>query len=116
MTDQTFLNEFDEWASLADSDPEAFEKLRRSLIDQCIEAAPEDRRQRLRSLQWRIDQERARAKSPLGACIRLTRMMWDSVLGRGGLLENLQQLSATLEQRPVASRQTQVLPFPTRSK
>ena len=93
MNDQSYLSEFDEWASLANSDPEAFEKLRRSLIDQCIEAAPEDRRQRLRSLQWRIDQECARAKTPLGACIRLTQMMWDKILGPGGLLENLQQYS-----------------------
>ncbi len=72
-----FEKDFDAWATLADTDPQAFEDLRQALIEAFIEQAPPRCRPRLRCLQWRIEQERARSKTPLAACIRLTRMMWD---------------------------------------
>ncbi|MCP4287458.1 MAG: DUF3135 domain-containing protein [Gammaproteobacteria bacterium] len=84
--------EYKQWVEMARNDPELFENLRREAIDEVIEKAPESHRQRLRSLQWRIDQERRRSTSPLGACVRISRMMWESVAGRGGLLENLSQI------------------------
>ena len=84
--------EFRQWAEMAQNDPELFEKLRREAIDEVIDNAHESHRQRLRCLQWRIDQERRRSNSPLGACVRISRMMWESVAGHGGLLENLSQI------------------------
>lgn len=84
--------EFKQWVEMAKNDPELFERLRQNAIDEIIENAPEGHRQRLRCLQWRIDQERSRSKSALGACIRISRMMWESVAGRGGLLESLCQI------------------------
>ncbi|MCB1760220.1 MAG: DUF3135 domain-containing protein [Gammaproteobacteria bacterium] len=79
---------------MAKENPEEFEKLRLEAINEVIESAPELHRQRLRCLQWRIDQERRRASNPLSACLRLSQMMWESVSGSGGLLENLSQLQA----------------------
>ena len=113
---ENYPKEFDEWASLASSDPDGFEKLRQALIDQFIQEAPAERRHRLRCLQWRIEQERARSKTPLGACIRLSRMMWDKVLARGGLVDHLQGLSHTLETGRIGSRTGHIIPFPTRGK
>ena len=84
--------EFQQWVEMAENDPELFERLRQNAINDVIEKAPIGQRQRLRSLQWRIDQERSRSKSPLGACIRISRMMWESLAGRGGLLENLSRI------------------------
>jgi len=87
--DHSFHESFSEWAALARNDPGAFEALRQKKVQLLIERAPLRRRRRLEALQWRIDQERSRAPSPLEACRRLSGMMWHSVLGRGGLLESL---------------------------
>ncbi|RMG38516.1 MAG: DUF3135 domain-containing protein [Gammaproteobacteria bacterium] len=81
--------DFDEWATLAKEDPQAFEKMRLAAIDEYIASAPDTHRQRLRRLQWRIDQERRLARSPMSACLRISHMMWDSLLGKGGLRDQL---------------------------
>lgn len=88
--------EFRQWAEMAKEDPTQFEKLRLEAINDVIQSAPSTHRQRLRCLQWRIDQERRRASNPLSACVRLSQMMWESVSGSGGLLENLNQLQASM--------------------
>ena len=84
-----FHDDFSAWAALARRDPLAFEALRQAKVQNLIDRAPPRRRRRLEALQWRIDQERHRAATPMDACRRLSGMMWDSVLGRGGLLESL---------------------------
>jgi hypothetical protein len=112
-----YVNEFNDWASLADADPDAFERMRRELIDDFIDSAPPDRRERLRCLQWRIEQERIRSHTPLGACIRITRMMWERVTCQGGLIDQLQNLRGSVEypgQKDI--RQAEVLNFPTRTE
>ncbi|HHZ87979.1 MAG TPA: DUF3135 domain-containing protein [Chromatiaceae bacterium] len=93
MTDITRTGfDFDEWAKLAESDPKAFEKRREVLISATIDQAPEARRQRLRGLQWRVDQVRRRASTPLGACVQISEMLWDSVTGPDGLVNALDRL------------------------
>ena len=87
--------DFDAWSELANADPYAFERQRADLVDKVIEFSNKERQARLRRLQWRIDQVRERASTPLAACIRLSSMMWDSVMGEGGLHEALQTLRHT---------------------
>jgi len=84
---------FDTMMSMAKDDPEGFEHLRQQMINAVIDDAPEDSRRRLIGLQWRVDQERRLAKTPMGACIRISNMMWESVTGEGGLLEQLNAVS-----------------------
>lgn len=87
MNDSTSMPRcFDDWHRLATKDPEAFEYMRRRVIEQHIARAPAHRQERLRRLQWRVDATRRRAKTPLGACLSLTALMWDSVVGQHGLL------------------------------
>jgi hypothetical protein len=81
--------DFDEWRTLASSDPEAFEAMRRKVLQAVIDRAPEKRRQRLQGLQWRVDQVRRRSSSPMAACISLSDMMWESFAGDKGLVEAL---------------------------
>lgn len=83
---------FDQWAHLAVSDPAAFEIQRRQIMDAVISQAPVERQQRLRCLQWRIDRVRDLSQTPMAACLQLSRMMWDSVVGPGGLLDSFQEL------------------------
>jgi hypothetical protein len=100
--------DFDAWMALAQDDPDGFEAMRRAAIDEVIERAPEASRVRLRSLQWRIDQERRLARTPLKACIRISNMMWRNVMGPGGLHERFVELHGMLggdsEPRPRRAR------------
>jgi hypothetical protein len=102
--------DFDAWSELANTDPHAFERQRSELVGRVIECSNKERQPRLRRLQWRIDKVRERAPTPLAACIRLSSMMWDSVMGEGGLHEALQTLRYA---KPKAGlrRKATVLPF-----
>ncbi len=88
-----FDNWFDNLVKIAKADPDAFELLRKQMVNEVINEVPEASRRRLTGLQWRVDQERRLAKTPMGACIRISSMMWDSVTGGGGLLERLNRVS-----------------------
>ncbi|HHJ16637.1 MAG TPA: DUF3135 domain-containing protein [Gammaproteobacteria bacterium] len=96
--------DFDNWSELARSDPEAFEARRAEVIEQMIQSMPEHRQQRMRCLQWKIDQVRDRAANPMAACIKLSEMMWDSLVGPGGLREVLERVGqGEFEPPPKAS-------------
>jgi len=84
--------DFDQWAQLAKSDPRAFEEKRAQAIEELIQGMPEHKQHRMRCLQWKVDQVRNQCKTPMAACIRLSEMMWDSLVGPGGLKEALDQL------------------------
>ncbi len=100
--------DFDDWARLAAEDPAAFEARRAAVIHQFIENTPHSRRERLRSLQWRIDRTRERASNPIAACVRISRMMWDSLLGDCGLLPALDALRSG---RSWPRKTATILPF-----
>lgn len=70
--------DFDEWELLARTAPDEFEQRRCALIESEILKC--DNVQRMRGLQWRIDLERSRARNPMDACVRLSKMMWDSFM------------------------------------
>ena len=77
--------DFDEWKALAEKDPEAFEQQRQQAIEHMITSVPQERQQRLRGLQWRVDVERAKYKNALMGCRQAFNMMWDSVYSEHGL-------------------------------
>jgi hypothetical protein len=105
--------DFNEWAALAQSDPEAFDRRRLASIEALMQGMGEARRQRLRGLQFRIDMERRRARTPLKACLRLSSMMWDSFHELNAALSRLtaeplrRPRSAGREDRPAV----RILPF-----
>jgi len=94
--------DFETWARLAQSDPAAFEAKRKALIKWTIEQAQPRQRERLHRLQWKIDQIRALSTHPLGACIRITKLMWHSLAGPRGLRASFEWL----EHESDASAQT----------
>lgn len=109
--------DWDAWSDLARSDPAAFEEKRKQAIADLIATMPEAHRQRLRGLQARIDLERRRSSSALGACIRISNLMWESF---AELQEALDVLTAALKPggapppalQPVTN--AQILPFQPR--
>jgi len=92
--------DFEEWASLAKTDPQAFEARRQEEIARLIAQASPRMQTRLSGLQWKIDMERQRASNPMSSCMRIFDLMWDSVYGERGLLEALHGL----EGQPLAER------------
>ncbi|MDH3527188.1 MAG: DUF3135 domain-containing protein [Gammaproteobacteria bacterium] len=105
-------HDFDDWVALAISDPQAFETQRRQVIDRAISAAPADRQQQLRRIQWKLDQIRSTSRTPMVACLRLNRLLWESVTGENGLLACLQR-PAAVRQRP-AGAAARVIPLDPR--
>lgn len=100
--------DFDRWRRLAEEDPEAFERARKAAIDGFIDGIGDELlRERMRRLQWRVEQERARSDNPMGACIRIYNMMWRSVSDNYQLLTRLVGGQTALE--PAAP--AQVIPF-----
>lgn len=102
------------WSDLAHADPEAFETKRREAIAALIDAAPPEHRRRLEGLQFRIDMERARSRHPLGACVRVSNLMWSSLLDLQRALEQLQG-QVTEHRSTVAHavpKSAEVVPFP----
>lgn len=109
-------HDFDDWLQLARTDPQAFERRRKAVIDAFIDAAPAERRQRLRRLQWRIDAERSRASNPTAAWVKLSNMMWESLAGERGLAAAFENPVRLLAKRSAAhSPRASVLPFPRRN-
>lgn len=85
----TELPDPDELHRLAEQQPEALEALRQHMVQQLIDQSPQRLKPRLQGLQFRIDMERERCKTPMAACLRLSTMMHDcladlhdSLLGR----------------------------------
>jgi len=101
---------FESWMELWEDSPATFEYLRKKRIENYISSAPEEFRDRLRCLQWKIDTVRERAANPLAATIAISEMMWKSFTELG---EKYQDLAKVLEgnapERP--NRTATVLPF-----
>ena len=113
-TDRRYYIDFDEWSRLADNDPDTFEIKRKSLLDDFLSQFSEHRQRRLRGLQFQIDMERRRAKTPMAACIRLSDMMWESVDGKNGLRETVNQLRSgqiSVRAHPTSTKAS-IIPFP----
>lgn len=104
--------DFNEWMELASRDPDAFEARRREAVQELIDSSPRDRRERLRCLQWRIDRIREKSNNPMAGCLSLYGMMWDSVMGAGGLAEALNQFSGGVEPAE-PRRNAEIIRFPS---
>ncbi len=90
---QTEWPNVEQLIALAKTNPEALEQLRHQEIEKLIARAPEDLRRRLRGLQFQIDVKRRLHKSAMGACIELSKMMFDSVHELNDALQGLHQNS-----------------------
>jgi len=102
--------DFDAWTALARRDPQAFEKQRSRVIEAAILGAPVNKQPQLRRTQWKLDLIRRSSPTPLAACLRMQRLLWENVAGEDGLLERLQQLSRQDSAGP-PRRSAKILPF-----
>jgi hypothetical protein len=105
--------DFSEWSRLAREAPAEFERRRRETLEAAIAQAPAELQPRLRALQSRIDLECKRAKTPLGAAMRLHAMMWEEF---HKLRDALNRLSATDPRSPVSAEPTPARVIPLRPR
>jgi hypothetical protein len=70
---------FEQMTHLAKNHPEQLEALRKAQVDAIIDNAPREYQQRLRGLQFEIDCKRRLHKNPVGACMEISRMMYESL-------------------------------------
>lgn len=72
------LPSHDELSRLARDDPPAYEALRREIIDEFIDNAPDKLKPRLQGLQFRVDNLRRLSRSALGSTVKIYDLMWKS--------------------------------------
>jgi hypothetical protein len=101
--------DFNQWAELAKSDPEAFSRQRRMFIEEYIANMGHANHPMLKGLQFRIDMERRRARPPLKMCLRLSSMMWDSFYELKSVLDAAAGRNAA--SRKPSARTARVLTF-----
>ncbi len=106
---------FEFWAGLAAQDPASFEQARCQLIERLIASASDAAKPRLRGLQWQVDRLRE-VHSPLSACVRISGMMWEHLLGSNGLLDAVDRFSRPEKTSPPRLSPCQILPFVRPSK
>lgn len=103
--------EFDHWKALAETDPEAFEAARQQVLSDAISRASRGQRKRLSRMQWRLDRERELSPTPISACVKLSKMMFNRLYGEQGLVEALRgELNAKPED--AAETSSNIVSFP----
>jgi hypothetical protein len=104
--------DFDAWSALARSDPQAFEDCRDRIINEAILRAPPRKQQRLRRMQWKLNQIRNTSRTPMIACLRMNRMLWEAVTGDEGLLNCLLHPDASRRHPDATDTPTaRIIPF-----
>lgn len=102
----------DELIKLAKQDPEALEALRQREINALIDSAPAEMQRRLRGLQFQIDAKRKLSKTPMAACMAISKMMFDSVYELNDVLNGTKNDDADARE---ASNRADILSFPRAS-
>lgn len=82
------------------TDPEEFDRQTRQMIDDYINSLPEERQQRARQHQWKIDQTLSHYKDPVARMNKMVEMLWSGVDKFQKVLSNpkvVAQKSATIK-------------------
>lgn len=74
----TELPSFDELREMAEKDPEALEALRNKMVNEVIERAPLEKRDRLKGLQFKIDAKIKTSRTPFESMCKIYDEMMDS--------------------------------------
>lgn len=91
-------------SQLARDDPEAYEALRRELIEGFIKSAPERLKDRLNGIQFQVDSLRYLSRgSALGATVRIYKLMWESFHSLNHNWQDLVRIRDEYEHRQVPS-------------
>jgi len=102
--------DFEHWATLASSDPQKFEELRKNKISDVINEASGQRQKRLLGLQWQIDAVRDQHKeSSVAACLAISELMWETFQQLADVLQSQAESGLTA---PIPEVQANIIAFP----
>lgn len=109
--------DFELWAKLAKDSPEEFEKMRSNSIQEIIDNSSDEHKHRLEGLQWKIDQISEMSATPLSACLKISKLMWEHVTEEGGLQDQISTLTepGTMTSN-VPEGNAEIVQFPDRNK
>lgn len=93
---------------VAKRNPEELESIRQREVEQLIARAPEHLKARLRGLQFQIDCKRRLHRTPLGACIEISKLMLESVHSLNKALHGREP-----NELPLKVKAAKVLEFPS---
>ena len=102
---------FEEWCEMHRSDPDRFEACRLKLLNDLIDAAPDESKPRLRGLMFRMEGEARRSGSQLGYVLRLSSMMMEMLDEMREQMSTLIGGDAKASERRSARESARVLPF-----
>jgi len=110
--------DFELWSRLAKESPETFDAMCTASINEIIEHAAPDRQRRLEGLQWQLDQISQSSATPLSACMKISKLMWEQVTEEDGLQDKVNQLYQPAESMPgVKEKQdAEIIPFPGKNR
>ena len=95
------LPTFDEMRNLAENNPEELERIKRRLIKNVIDSAPEDKRRRLEGLQFQIDLKIKASPNSFIAMTRIYDQMFDSFLVLDEKLKEFKDIQKKIENKVV---------------
>ena len=106
--------DFDHWSTLASSDPQKFEQLRKDKISNLINGANGQRQKRLLGLQWQIDSVRKQHKdSSVAACLAISKLMWETFQQLAEVLQSQAESGLT---SPTPTMQENIITFPEKTE
>lgn len=91
------LPSFEVMTKLAKNHPKLLEDLRQDMINELIDSAPLDKQRRLRGLQFKIDMEIRKSKTPVASCMQLSKMMMESLSELSDALRAIKEPSKETE-------------------
>lgn len=107
------LPEFEVLVDMARHDPTGLEDLRAALVTGVIDSArTPQQQQRLAGLQFRIDLERRKSSSPMGATIRISEMMCRSLADLHLSIVAPEELEGDAEEIELRDVGATIVPFP----
>lgn len=84
----TLLDDFEKLREANERDPEEAYQLGRGMIEDYINSLPEDRQQRLRGMQFTIDQTLSKYKDPVARMNKMVELFWQGVYEFESTLRN----------------------------
>jgi len=108
----SYQDRANDWAQLAQQDPDAFEEMRVELLDEFIKNSPTSIQKRLEGIQWKIDLIRQHADSSAEVLTEISKMMWESTQQLGQKQQDLLNLCTGKETDTISNLESaQILNF-----
>jgi len=112
----SFQDKTNDWAQLAQQDPEAFETMRTELLQNFIQNSSANVQKKLEGMQWKIEHIRRRANTPAEALAEISNMMWQSTQQLGVKQQDLLDICTGQKVDTAPSHENaQILPFKPRA-